>query len=98
MGLVANETTGVSLAKGINLPFPDPVAMVESVAQKTASNQSSMLKDVIRNSPTEIDAINGAVVRVGEAINVAVDINRTLWLLVKTMTAKNAVGEKGKFN
>ena len=98
MGLVANETTGVSLAKGINLPFPDPVAMVESVAQKTASNQSSMLKDVIRNSPTEIDAINGAVVRVGEAINVAVDINRTLWLLVKTMTAKNAVGEKGRFN
>jgi len=98
MGLVANETTGVSLAKGINLPFPDSVAMVESVAQKTASNQSSMLKDVIRNSPTEIDAINGAVVRVGEAINVAVDINRTLWLLVKTMTAKNAVGEKGRFN
>jgi 2-dehydropantoate 2-reductase len=98
MGLVANETAEVSLAKGINLPYPDPVAMVESVAQKTASNQSSMLKDVIRNSPTEIDAINGAVVRVGEAINVPVDINRTLWLLVKALTAKTATGEKGRFN
>ena len=98
MGLVANETTEVSSAKGINLPYSDPVAMVESVAQKTASNQSSMLKDVIRNSPTEIDAINGAVVRVGEAINVPVDINRTLWLLVKALTAKTAAGEKGRFN
>jgi 2-dehydropantoate 2-reductase len=98
MGLVANETAEVSLAKGINLPYLDPVAMVESVAQKTASNQSSMLKDVIRNSPTEIDAINGAVVRVGEAINVPVDINRTLWLLVKALTAKTATGEKGRFN
>ena len=86
MGLTANEATMVSLAKGIKLPYPDPVAMVESVAQKTASNQSSMLKDVIRNRPTEIDAINGAVVHVGEALNVPVDINRTLWLLVKALT------------
>ena len=93
MGLVANETTNVSSAKGINLPYSDPVAMVESVAQKTASNHSSMLKDVMRNSPTEIDAINGAVVRIGEAIDVPVSINRTLWLLVKAMVAKIATGD-----
>ena len=97
MGLTANETAMVSLAKGIKLPYPDPAAMVESVAQKTASNQSSMLKDVIRNRPTEIDAINGAVVRVGEAVNVPVDINRTLWLLVKALTAKKGTGEKDSF-
>ena len=98
MGLVANETAKVSLAKGITLPYPDPVAMVESVAQKTASNHSSMLKDVMRNSPTEIDAINGAVVRVGEALDVPVDINRTLWLLVKAMVAKTAAGDQDRFN
>ena len=98
MGFVAKETTAVSMAKGIKLPYMDPVAMVESVAQKTASNQSSMLKDVIRNRPTEIDAINGAVVRVGEAVNVPVDINHTLWLLVKALTEITAGGEKGSFN
>jgi 2-dehydropantoate 2-reductase len=57
-----------------------------------------MLKDVIRNRPTEIDAINGAVVCVGEAVNVPVDINRTLWLLVKALTGKTPAGEKGSFN
>jgi ketopantoate reductase len=57
-----------------------------------------MLKDVMRNSPTEIDAINGAVVRIGEAIDVPVSINRTLWLLVKAMVAKTAAGDKDNFN
>lgn len=85
MGMVAKETAQVSLKKSIMLPFSDPVAIVESVARKTASNQSSMLKDVLRNSPTEIDAINGAVVKIGEAIQVPVDINRTLWLLVRSL-------------
>jgi 2-dehydropantoate 2-reductase len=94
MGLVAQETKRVSSATGIDLPYQDAVAVVESVAQKTASNLSSMLKDVMRNSPTEIDAINGAVVRVGEAINVPVEINRTLWLLVKAMIAKSEFAER----
>jgi ketopantoate reductase len=52
----------------------------------------------MRNSPTEIDAINGAVVRVGEVLDVPVDINRTLWLLVKAMVAKTAAGDQDRFN
>ena len=34
--------------------------------QRTAENISSMLQDVLRGAPTEVDAINGAVIRVGE--------------------------------
>ncbi len=85
MSLAALETAGIAWAKGIDLPYADPVAAVESVARRTASNYSSMLKDVLRGSPTEIDAINGAVVRVAETVSAPAHINRTLWALVKAL-------------
>jgi 2-dehydropantoate 2-reductase len=85
MGLVARETATVAASLGIYLPYPDPVEMVESVARRTATNYSSMLKDVLRGSPTEIDSINGAIVQVGDTVQAPVEANRTLWHLVKAL-------------
>jgi len=90
MNLVTIETADVASTMEISLPFPDPVAAVESVAQRTGSNYSSMYKDVSRGSQTEIDAINGAIVRVGESVSASVEYNRVLWLLVKALTIKSA--------
>jgi 2-dehydropantoate 2-reductase len=44
-----------------------------------------MFQDIQRRARTEIDAINGAIVRAGEATQVAAPINRTLWQLVKAI-------------
>jgi 2-dehydropantoate 2-reductase len=85
MAAAAREAAAVALAKGVRLPYPDPVAAAETVARRTANNLSSMLQDVIRCAPTEIDAICGAVVRMGEQAEVLTPINRTLWLLVKAI-------------
>ncbi|MBE9474574.1 MAG: 2-dehydropantoate 2-reductase [Chloroflexi bacterium] len=90
MNLVTIETADVASALEISLPFSDPVSAVESVALRTASNYSSMYKDVSRGSQTEIDAINGAIVRIGETASASVDFNRMLWLLVKAMTMKSS--------
>ena len=72
-------------AKGIALPFSDPVARVREVAQKTAINKSSMFQDILRGAPTEIEAINGAVVREGERLGVPTPVNETLWRLVRAI-------------
>ena len=90
MNLVTIETANVASSAEISLPFSDPVAAVESVAQRTASNYSSMYKDVTRGSQTEIDAINGAIVRVGENTGASVEYNRMFWLMVKAITIKSA--------
>jgi 2-dehydropantoate 2-reductase len=90
MNLVTIETANVASSAEISLPFSDPVAAVESVAQRTASNYSSMYIDVTRGSQTEIDAINGAIVRVGENTGASVEYNRMFWLMVKAMTIKSA--------
>lgn len=46
----------------------DPFAATEEVCRKTAGNISSMLQDIRRRRRTEIDAINGAIVRTGRAL------------------------------
>jgi 2-dehydropantoate 2-reductase len=85
MGVIAQETAKVARSIGIDLPYPDPIEMVRAVARRTASNYSSMLKDVMRGSPTEVDSINGAIVRTGETTQMPVEVNRTLWMLVKAL-------------
>ena len=85
MGLAALETAAVAKARGVSLPFQNPVEAVEAVAQRTGGNLSSMLRDVQRGGPTEIDAINGAVVRLGEQNHVPTPVNHTLWQLVKAL-------------
>jgi 2-dehydropantoate 2-reductase len=83
MAEAARETARVAAAQGIRLPFDDPAAAAETVAARTASNRSSMLQDIRRGAPTEIDAINGAIVQAGQQVHVAAPTNRVLWQLVK---------------
>jgi 2-dehydropantoate 2-reductase len=85
MGTLALETARVAQAENIQLPFEDPVKMAEDVARKTAANTSSMLQDVLRDAPTEIDAICGAVVKTAEKHGIETPINRVCWLLIKAL-------------
>ncbi len=79
----ARETAAVAAARAIELPYADPAEAVRQVAERTASNLSSMLQDIQRGAPTEIDAINGAVAEAAEQVGVSTPVNRTLWGLVR---------------
>ena len=91
MGELARETAAVAKTLGVALPFPGPEFAVEEVAQRTAENQSSMLQDVLRGAPTEIDAINGAVVLIAEEKNLLVPVNWTVWSLVKAISVRGKI-------
>jgi 2-dehydropantoate 2-reductase len=86
MGALASETAQVAEAEKIHLPFSDPIAAAEEVARKTAANHSSMLQDVLRGAPTEIDAICGAVVKAAQEHHLNTPANWACWKLVKAMT------------
>lgn len=87
--LVAAVTEAVSVAKaqGIALPYADPVTRVIDVARITGETRSSMLSDVTRRRRTEIDAINGAIVRAGEHLGIKMPVNETLTQLVLAIEA-----------
>ena len=84
-GAVARETRAVAAALQVDLGGADPEGMVARVARQTAGNRSSMLQDVLRGTRTEVDAINGSIVILGEAHAVPTPLNRVLWSLVKAI-------------
>lgn len=77
----------VARAKGIQLPYDDPIQKVRDVCTATAANRSSMLQDVLRGSLTEIDVINGAIVREADKLGFQSPVNRMLTGLIKAIEA-----------
>ena len=79
------EAVRIVKRKRIKLAYDDPIQKVESVCKATSSNVSSMLQDVLSKERTEIDFINGAIVRQGKALGIPTPVNELLTNLVKTI-------------
>jgi 2-dehydropantoate 2-reductase len=78
MSAAALETANVARALGVQLPYADPVERALQVAAATATNKSSTLQDVLRGAPTELERINGAVVREGKRLGIPTPVNEQL--------------------
>ncbi len=85
LALAVEEAVRVADAAGVKLPYGNPVEKVLAVAVATAQNRSSMLQDLSGGRMTEIEAINGALVREGERFGVETPVNRVLTLLIKAL-------------
>lgn len=83
MRLAVTEGVEVAKAAGVILPYTNAIAKVEEVALATAANRSSMLQDIDHGRLTEIDVINGAIVREGVRLGLGTPVNKVLTLLVK---------------
>jgi len=87
MNDVLAEIFAVARAAGVRLPWADVGAYRDvfygRLVPSTARHHPSMLRDLERGRPTEIDAINGWVARLGERFGVAVPVNRTIAALVR---------------
>jgi 2-dehydropantoate 2-reductase len=79
------EAIRVARAKGIELVYDDPLGQVKQVCRATAPNLSSMLQDVLKGKRTEIDFINGTVMREAEKHRIAVPVNTLLTRLVQAL-------------
>ncbi len=79
------EAAEVAYAKGVQVPYEDPLARVIEVCRATSSNMASMLQDVLRERITEVEYINGAISREGMALGVPTPVNETLTALVQAL-------------
>ena len=94
LAMAVEEAVRVADAAGIRLPYDNAVEKVLAVAVATAQNRSSMLQDLSGGRLTEIDAINGALVREGERVGVATPVNSVLTLLIKALEKLPREGRK----
>ncbi len=79
------EAVKVAKRKRVKLIYDDPMQKVEFVCKATAKNVSSMLQDVLKKKRTEIDFINGAIVRHGANCSIPTPANEMLTNLVKSV-------------
>jgi 2-dehydropantoate 2-reductase len=82
LAAAVKEAAAVARAKNIAI-IDDPVGLTEEICRKTAANISSMLQDVRKKRTTEIEAINGAIVREAAAYGLPVPVNTELVEKVK---------------
>jgi 2-dehydropantoate 2-reductase len=87
MGILLSEAFAVAKAEGIPLEWSSSEEYQETLFRRllppTASHFPSMLQDIAKGKKTEIDALNGALVRLGEKHGIPTPVNRTLTLLIR---------------
>jgi 2-dehydropantoate 2-reductase len=76
------EGVAVAEALGITLDS-DPDELVDHAARVAYEHRASMLQDVLAERATEVDALNGGVVRFGAETGVATPLNAAIAALIK---------------
>ncbi|MEO8143735.1 MAG: ketopantoate reductase family protein [Betaproteobacteria bacterium] len=88
MRAVVEETLAVARASDVVMA-PDMLARTLKIAEAMPTQYSSTAQDLARGKPTEIDHLNGYVVRKGAALGIATPANQVLHALVKLLEAKH---------
>jgi len=84
------EALAVAAARGVRITHADSLQTVYDVARKTGANRSSMLQDLDRGRLSEIEFINGAIVREGAELGIPVPVNVTLTRLIRALEKARA--------
>jgi 2-dehydropantoate 2-reductase len=85
MSEAVREIIALAKAKGVQVAMPDPVEAVLRFSESMPQAISSTAQDLERGRPTEIDYLNGYVVRECDARGLPAPVNRTLHALVKLL-------------
>ncbi len=84
---VATEVVAVGRGLGVAIPDLDMRPVLE-LAVTMAGQYSSTAQDLARHKPTEIDYLNGHVVRQGSALGIPTPANRVLVALVRALESQ----------
>ncbi|NQE48374.1 2-dehydropantoate 2-reductase [Herbaspirillum rubrisubalbicans] len=88
MGHLVNECKAVAAAEGVTLTGDVDVA-IRKIIETMPTQFSSTAQDVARGKPSEIDHLNGFIVRRGQAHGISTPVNLTVHALVKLIESKS---------
>jgi 2-dehydropantoate 2-reductase len=84
---IVDECVAVAQADGVTLPG-DVDAAVRKIAETVPGQYSSTAQDLARGKRSEMDHLNGLILRRGAALGIATPANRLLHALVKLIESK----------
>jgi 2-dehydropantoate 2-reductase len=91
MQAVVHEVVAVAQAAGQPLQLEAALAAMDHIAVAMPGQLSSTAQDMARGKPSEIDHLNGFIVRRGAELGVATPVNQSLHALVKLFEAGRAL-------
>ena len=86
---VATEAVAVARAEGHDLDRDEVIRRGLEVCHAVGSATSSTQQDIASGRPTEIDALNGIIAKLGAKHRFSTPVNHTLWALVKLREARD---------
>ncbi|KAF1049035.1 MAG: 2-dehydropantoate 2-reductase [Herbaspirillum frisingense] len=89
IGNLVAECRAVAAAEGVTLPG-DVDAAVRRIAETMPTQYSSTAQDIARGKTSEIDHLNGFILRRGQTLGIATPVNLTMHTLVKLVEGKRA--------
>jgi 2-dehydropantoate 2-reductase len=80
---------GIAVAQGEKVELPDNLwETVLKVCESTADNQSSMLQDIVHHRITELESINGSLLRIAKKMELELPVNQTIYQMVRALENK----------
>jgi len=83
---ICNESILIAQKIGIDLPL-NPWEEVKNIIRNTSDNKCSMLQDLENGNRTEIDAINGEIIRIAKANNLNCKYNLEFFDKIQSITS-----------
>jgi 2-dehydropantoate 2-reductase len=80
--VLTREATAVANALGYQIDVDERIALTHELLSRGGRGKASMLQDVEAERKTEIDVINGAVVREADRMGIEVPVNRAMLALI----------------
>jgi 2-dehydropantoate 2-reductase len=81
---IIDEALKVAQAEGLNISQDESREVLLKIIASDQTNKSSLCVDILNKRKTEIDFINGSVVRLGEKHAIPTPLNKAMVTLVKT--------------
>jgi len=89
MERLVDESYQVARAQGVDLPSHSPRQYLDRFAREllppTRDHRSSMQEDIEQGRPTEIEALNGAIARMGAAAGIETPANEVLAAMIRAL-------------
>ena len=83
---ICNESSLIAQKVGIELP-KDPWKEIRTIIEKTSDNKCSMLQDLENGKKTEIDSINGEIIRIANTNNLNCKYNQEYLDKIESITS-----------
>jgi len=79
---LATEATAVARALGLEIEADERTSFIRGLLARGGAGKASMLQDVEAQRKTEIEVVNGAIVREGDRLGIPTPLNRAMMGLI----------------